>query len=137
MLRGRPPENAERKTKYNLEFFEYPSKPELGSRSVWHFDDEKSKGGAWKVEYFPPKDEKTRKIEIEKNKPYGKLPVVIVFKTSNRSNAKTKMKTWNNQNIDYILTSPKLPGIPPKAEILEVGVGSSFIKEYSKKYNLT
>lgn len=136
MSRGRPSENVERKTKYTLEFFDYPSKPELGGRSVWHFDDKKNKKGAWKVEQFFPKDEKLKKPKIDKGKAYGKMPVVMVFKTSNRSNAKTKMKVWNNENIDYILTAKKLPGVPEKAEILDIGVGSSFIEEYSKKYNL-
>ena len=32
------------------------------------------------------------------------MPTVIVFKTSNRSNAKTKMKVIN-KNIDYVLIS--------------------------------
>ena len=136
MNRGRPAENIERKTKYNLEFFEYPSKPELGSRSIWYFDDKKSKNGAWKVEQFPPKGEKTKTIKIEKSKSYGKMPVVMVFKTSNRSNAKTKIKVWNNENVDYILTAKKLPGVPEKAEILGVGVGPSFVEYYTKKYNL-
>jgi hypothetical protein len=49
---------------------------------------------------------------------YGKNPVVVmVFKTSNRSNAKTKIKVFN-KNIDYILSAKKLPGIPEKAEWL-------------------
>jgi len=135
-MRGRPSENIERKTKYTLEFLEYPSKPELGSKSIWYFDDKKSKNGAYKVEQFPPKGERTEKIKIEKGKAYGKMPVVMVFKTSNRSNAKTKIKVWKNENIDYILTAKKLPGVPEKAEILNISVGSSFIKEYSKKYNL-
>ena len=60
----------------------------------------------------------------------------MAFKTSNRSNAKTKIKVWKNENIDYILTAKKLPGVPEKAEILDIGVGLSFIEEYSKKYNL-
>jgi len=136
MSRGRPSENVVRKTKYTLEFFDYPSKPELGGRSVWHFDEKKSKNGAYKVEHFYPKDYKFEKPKIEKGKAYGKMPVVMVFKTSNRSNAKTKIKVWNNENIDYILTAKKLPGVPEKAEILDIGVGSSFIEEYSKKYNL-
>ena len=136
MSRGRPSENIVRKTKYTLEFFDYPSKPELGGRSVWHFDEKKSKNGAYKVEHFYPKDYKFEKPKIEKGKAYGKMPVVMVFKTSNRSNAKTKIKVWNNENIDYILTAKKLPGVPEKAEILAIGVGSSFIEEYSKKYNL-
>tara|TARA_R110002020_G_scaffold157283_2_gene339950 strand:- start:427 stop:840 length:414 start_codon:yes stop_codon:yes gene_type:complete len=137
MNRGRPAENVVRKTKYTLEFFEYPSKPELGNRSIWHFDDKKNKKGAWKVEQFPPKDEKPSKPKIEKGKSYGKLPVVMVFKTSNRSNAKTKIKVWNNENVDYINSNKKLPGVPEKAEILEIGVGSSFINYYREKYNLT
>ena len=136
-MRGRPSENIERKTKYTLEFFDYPSKPELGGRSVWHFDDKKSKNGAYKVEQFFPKDEKKEKIKIEKGKAYGKMPVVMVFKTSNRSNAKTKIKVWNNENIDYITSAKKLPGVPKNAIILEVGVGPSFIKQYQEKYNLT
>ena len=135
-MRGRPSENIERKTKYTLEFFDYPSKPELGGRSVWHFDDKKSKNGAYKVEQFYPKD-KNKKIKIEKSKAYGKMPVVMVFKTSNRSNAKTKIKIWNNENIDYIASAKKLPGVPKNAIILEVGVGPSFIKQYQEKYNLT
>tara|TARA_R110000796_G_scaffold47439_1_gene114066 strand:+ start:1684 stop:2094 length:411 start_codon:yes stop_codon:yes gene_type:complete len=136
-MRGRPSENIERKTKYTLEFFDYPSKPELGGRSVWHFDDKKSKNGAYKVEQFFFKDGKNEKIKIEKGKAYGKMPVVMVFKTSNRSNAKTKIKVWNNENIDYIASAKKLPGVPKNAIILEVGVGPSFIKQYQEKYNLT
>mgnify|MGYP003657797206 CR=1 FL=1 len=137
MSRGRPSENVERKTKYILEFFDYPSKPELGGRSVWHFDDKKSKNGAYKVEQFFSKDKKNEKIKIEKGKAYGKMPVVMVFKTSNRSNAKTKIKIWNNENVDYILSAKKLPGVPEKAEILEIGVGLSLINYCRKKYNLT
>ena len=33
----------------------------------------------------------------------------MVFKTSNRSNAKIKMKVWKNTNIDYINSAAKLP----------------------------
>jgi len=134
--RGRPKEQSIKKTKFNLEFFDYPSKPELGGRSIWSFDDKKNKRGAWKVEQFPFKNEKLIKPKIEKGKAYGKMPVVMVFKTSNRSNAKTKIKVWNNENVDYILTAKKLPGVPEKAEILGVGVGPSFIGYYNKKYNL-
>jgi len=134
--RGRPKEQTIKPIKYTLEFFDYPSKPELGGRSVWHFDDKKSKNGAYKVEQFFSKDKKNEKIKIEKGKAYGKMPVVMVFKTSNRSNAKTKIKVWNNENVDYIATAKKLPGVPEKAIILDIGVGPSFIKYYNRKYNL-
>ena len=126
-MRGRPTENVVKKTKYKLEFED----------STWHFDDKKSKNGAYKVEQIYPKGERTKKIQIQKGKPYGKMPVVMVFKTSNRSNARTKMKIWNNENVDYINSAKKLPGVPEKAEILELGVGSSFIDYYKEKYNLT
>ena len=43
----------------------------------------------------------------------------MVFKTSNRSNAKTKMKVWRNTNIDYVISTNKLPGDPDKCIILE------------------
>ena len=64
------------------------------------------------------------------------MPTVIVFKTSNRSNAKTKMKVIN-KNIDYVLSAKKLPGIPHIAEWLEVGVGAIICRKYKQKYNLT
>jgi hypothetical protein len=137
MSRGRPAEApAIVKEKYTLEYYDVPTKPELGWKSVWHFDRSKTTFGAWKVEHTPPKGWKAPKIKAEKGKAYNKQPVVMVFKTSNRSNAKTKMKVWKNENIDYILTAPKLPGIPDKAEILELGVGASFIEKYRLKYNL-
>ena len=55
------------------------------------------------------------------------MPVVVTFKTSNRSNAKTKTKVIRNRNIDEVLDKKtKIPGIPEKAVILEIGVGKSF-----------
>ena len=69
-------------------------------------------------------------------------PTVLVFKTSNRSNAKTKMKIYKTKNVDEIMEGLELgtlPGIPSKItdnEILELAVGSSFIKKYKEKYKL-
>ena len=57
-------------------------------------------------------------------------PVVVTFKTSNRSNAKTKVKIIRNRNSDEVLdVKTKIPGIPEKAVILEIGLGKSFIKK--------
>jgi hypothetical protein len=135
--RGRPKETPiEIKQKWVEEHHEVPSKPELGWSSKWYYDRSKTQFGPYKVENTPPKGWKAPKIKPEKGKAYNKQPVVMVFKTSNRSNAKTKMKVWKNENIDYILNAPKLPGVPDKAEILEVGVGASFIEKYQSKYNL-
>jgi len=67
--------------------------------------------------------------------PYHKENVTIVFKTSNRSNAKTKMKTFRNKTIDDILDK-KLPGVPDTAVILEIGMGSRFELQLKIKYKL-
>ena len=57
-------------------------------------------------------------------------PVVVTFKTSNRSNARTKQKVIRNRNVDEVLdVKTKIPGIPEKAIILEIGLGKSFIKK--------
>lgn len=122
MSRGRPSEQVEKPTKWVLDTGD----------TIYHFDIKKNPNGCWKVvnnditKYPKPKIDQRM---------YGKSPVVMVFKTSNRSNAKTKIKVFN-KNIDYILSSKKLPGVPAIAEILEVGVGRSFINQYKEKYNL-
>ena len=67
---------------------------------------------------------------------YHKDLVSVVFKTSNRSNANTKMKTYRNKSIDDILDATKLVGIPDKAVILEIGMGEKLEQQYRKKYNL-
>jgi len=74
---------------------------------------------------------------MTRKKEYVDQPVVIVFKTSNRSNAQTKIKVFKNRNIDEIINpKTKLPGIPDIAVWLEVGIGESFIKKYSDKYKI-
>ena len=68
---------------------------------------------------------------------YPKIPITIVFVTSNRSNAKIKMKTVRNRNIDELIDCNYIiPGIPAKAVIKEVGMGNIFIERYKKKYDL-
>jgi len=62
-------------------------------------------------------------------------PVTVVFKTSNRSNAQTKLKTFRNRSIDQVLMD-KLPGVPEQAVILEVGIGSKFADIWRQKYKL-
>lgn len=74
---------------------------------------------------------------MARQKLYVDDPVVVVFKTSNRSNAKTKMKVFKNRNIDQVIDPKiKLPGIPETSVWLEVGLGESFIEKYKLKYNL-
>ena len=135
--RGRPAEaEAVVRTQYVQTCYEYPSKPELGYKSVHYFDLDKFSKGAYRVDHFPASDEKPPIVKPQKGKAYNKQPVVMVFKTSKNSNAKTKMKIWKNENIDYIITQDKLVGVPSKAEILELGVGENFIKNWKSKYKL-
>ena len=135
--RGRPKETAQvQLDKWTREIYQIPAKPELGWKMVWHYDNNKSVNGPFKTEITYPKSQKHDKVKADKGKAYNGQPVVMVFKTSNRSNAKTKMKVWANENIDYIITADKLPGIPDAAEVLELAVGESFIEKYKLKYNL-
>lgn len=66
---------------------------------------------------------------------YHKSNVTIVFKTSTRSNAATKMKTFRNKSIDDVLEK-KLPGVPDNAVIVELGLGELFEQKWKTKYKL-
>jgi hypothetical protein len=135
--RGRPAEQPfVQSEKWIREFYEVPSKPELGTKTVFYYDVNKNANGPYKTEITYPKDYKHEKFKAEKGKAYNKQPVVLVFKTSNRSNAQTKMKVFANENIDYILSTDKLVGVPETAVILECGVGESFIDAWKSKYSL-
>jgi hypothetical protein len=68
--------------------------------------------------------------------PYHKDLVSVVFKTSTRSNAKTKIKTFRNKSIDDILSAKRIIGIPDNAIIVEMGMGIVLEEQYRKKYNL-
>ena len=102
---------------------------------TWYFDRSKSPNGCWKVVNKYESGNKQTKPKIDQRLYHKNCPTVVVFNTSNRSNAKTKMKVIN-KNIDYALSAKKIPGIPDIAEWLEVGVGKSFIDKYKQKYNL-
>ena len=135
--RGRPAETPfEKPEKWTREYYEVPTKPELGYKMVWHYDINKSSSGPYKTEITYPRNYKHDDVKVEKGKAYNKQPVVMVFKTSNRSNAKTKMKVWANENIDYIMNAKSLPGVPDTAEVVELGVGESFIETWKSKYSL-
>ena len=137
MSRGRPSESeAVLLEKYTQTCYEIPNKPELGSKSVWYFDRNKSSNGAYKVEHTQPKSWKAPKIKVEKGKPYAQQPVVMVFKTSNNSNARVKIKIWASENIDYIISQTKLVGVPDNAIVLELGVGQSLIDIWKLKYQI-
>ena len=135
--RGRPAESPSVVLdKFERTFYEVPTKPELGWKMTWHYDVSKTANGPYKTEVTYPKGHKHDKVKAEKGKAYNGQPVVMVFKTSERSNAKFKMKIWNNENIDYIISAPTLPGVPDNAIILELAVGEGFINLFNQKYFL-
>ena len=102
---------------------------------VWHFDRNKFPYGCYKVENKYKAGEKQAKPKIDQRLYHKDMPTIVVFSTSNRSNAKIKIKVIN-KNIDYVLSAKKIPGIPEIAEWLEIGAGKSFIGKYKQKYNL-
>jgi len=74
---------------------------------------------------------------MAREKSYVDDPIVVVFKTSNRSNAQTKLKVFKNKNVDEVINPKfKLPGIPDTAVWLEVGVGEVSIQKYQSKYKI-
>ena len=134
--RGRPKEQeAIPWQKYTQECIEVPTKPELGGRSVWHYDRSKFENGPYKTEHYEMKGYKQPKPVIDQRMYHKNMSSVIVFKTSNRSNAKIKMKVIN-KNIDYVISAKKIPGVPETAIMLELGTGKSFIEKYKEKYQL-
>jgi hypothetical protein len=62
---------------------------------------------------------------------YPDLPIVVTFKTSNRSNAKTKQKVIRNRNVDEVNDiNTKIPGIPECAVILSIAIGERFMGNF-------
>ena len=98
MSRGRPTENIVKPKQWTLDTEDM----------IYKYDVDKNPNGCYSVESKFKAGEKT-KPDIDQRM-YGKSPVVMVFKTSNRSNAKTKIKVFR-KNIDYILKAKKLDGV--------------------------
>ena len=135
--KGRPKETPPvQLDKWTREFCEVPTKPALGWKMNWYYDKSKNSNGPYKTEISYPKGYKHEKFKADKGKAYNNQSVVMVFKTSDRSNAKTKMKVWSHENIDYIISAPSLPGIPNTAIILETAIGEGFIEFFKSKYSL-
>jgi len=65
-----------------------------------------------------------------------RLPIAVAFATSDRSNARTKVKVFKNKEIDDLINvNFVVPGIPAKAVIKEVVVGKELVKKLVKKYD--
>jgi hypothetical protein len=66
-----------------------------------------------------------------------KSPVGVIFLTSNRTNAQTKIKIFKNKTVDELLDCDFItPGIPTKAIIKEVMIGENLITSAIKRYNI-
>jgi hypothetical protein len=65
------------------------------------------------------------------------IPPVIVVHKGPRKNSKIVLQIFNDTRVDDIIDGNKRkPPIPHENEILEIGVGESFIERYKKKYKL-
>ena len=128
--RGRKKESTEVTKVYTQEIMD-----STGGKMIYKFDLNKFPNGAYSVEYFPPKQYTPKPVFDLNQRTYSKAPTVMVFKSSERSNAKVKMKIFN-KNVDFVNMAKKLPGVPNNAVILELGVGESFIAMWKKQYNL-
>lgn len=63
------------------------------------------------------------------------LPIVVIYKK--RKYGKVYLEVFNNTRLDDIIDANKRkPPIPHNYEILDIGVGSSFVERYKKKYKL-
>tara|TARA_A200000159_G_C7255215_1_gene310621 strand:- start:545 stop:760 length:216 start_codon:yes stop_codon:yes gene_type:complete len=64
------------------------------------------------------------------------LEIVVVHKGP-RKNSKVILDVFENTRVDDIIsTTKRKPLIPKENEILELGVGISFVERYKKKYKL-
>ena len=64
-------------------------------------------------------------------------PKVIVVHKGPRKNSKIILEIFDNVRVDDIINlRKKKPLIPKENEILDIGVGVSFIERYKKKYKL-
>ena len=67
----------------------------------------------------------------------GKPNITVVYKTSSRKNAKTKLIVFENTLVDDIInTKKRKPLLPEETELIEIGVGNSFEEKYKKKYKI-
>jgi hypothetical protein len=66
-----------------------------------------------------------------------KLPIVVVYKTTHRKKEKLHLEVFHGVYVDEIIDNNKRkPLVPKDAEIIEIGVGSSFEEKYKKKYKI-
>lgn len=64
-------------------------------------------------------------------------PSIVVVHRGPRKNSKFQLEIFTNSRVDDIIDGNKRkPPIPHQNEILDIGVGESFIERYKKKYKI-
>lgn len=64
------------------------------------------------------------------------IPIVVVHKGP-RKNSKIQLEIFTSVRVDDIIDGNKRkPLIPHENEILEIGMGKSFVERYKKKYKI-
>ena len=67
----------------------------------------------------------------------NRIVEIVVVHKGPRKNSKIILQIFENTRVDDIINTRKLkPLIPKENEILEIGVGISFVERYKKKYKL-
>jgi len=67
----------------------------------------------------------------------NKIPSIVVVHKKPRKNSKIFLEVFENTRVDDIIsTNKRKPLIPKENEILDLGVGISFVERYKKKYKL-
>ena len=65
------------------------------------------------------------------------MPQVVAVHKKPRKNGKVFLEVFENTRVDDIINARKLkPLIPKENEILDIGVGISFVERYKKKHKL-
>ena len=67
----------------------------------------------------------------------NRIPEVVVVHKRPRKNGKVFIEVFENTRVDDIIsTTKRKPLIPKENEILNIGVGISFLEKYKKKHKL-
>mgnify|MGYP000878721885 CR=1 FL=1 len=65
------------------------------------------------------------------------IPDIVVVHKRPRKNGKIFLEVFKNIRVDDILsTTKRKPLVPKENEILDIGVGISFVERYKKKHKL-
>ena len=83
----------------------------------------------------PSKKTASKAPIVRTGRPKSEKTVICVVYKKGR---KHLLNTYQNYELDSIITNRKhTPLIPDDCEILEIGIGKSYIKRYMKQFNIT